>query len=81
MKVDECILYYDMAQEIGVRPYQFLFPWLSCPFQKNAIDVKMKALWSEHQAKLAAEANDKAKQKSWGKTHTSTSPVQYFNIN
>ena len=67
-----------MSKDAGERPYTYYFPYLQCPFSQNAIDVKMKLVWTQNQIKLNKESQQKAKAKSWGKA---TSGVQNFNIN
>ena len=76
-KQDEVILYYDLAQDIGCRPYVFFFPYEQNPFKQNAVDVKMKSIWTQHQVKLKKEAKQKS---TWGKG-SGNSAVQTFNIN
>lgn len=73
------MIYYDLAKDVGCRPYVFFFPYEQNPFKQNAIDVKMKSVWTEHQIKLRAEQKRKS---SWGKGKGNTNtPVQHFNIN
>ena len=60
------ITYYDIAKDLSVRPYQFIFPYLQCPFCQNAIDVRMKTIWTEYQLEL--KKKEKYRQKGWGKS-------------
>lgn len=71
---NEAVTYYDTAK--GCRPYVYIFPYIQCPFKQNAIDVAMKAAFSEHQLKIHKETERKRENKSG-----STSGVQFFQVN
>lgn len=66
-----------MAKDVGCRPYIYYFPYLLCPFSQNAIDMKIKQLWTEHQLELKKQQKRK---NTWGRGAGNTR-TQNFKIN
>ena len=76
-KQSEVILYYDLARDVKVRPYIYFFPYEQNPFKQNAVDVKMKSIWTQHQTQLKKEQDRK---NSLSKGKGSHSQSQRFNV-
>ena len=72
------VLYYDLAKDVGCRPYVYFFPYEQNPFKQNAVDVKMKSIYANHQLKLKKESDRKNSLGKGAKNHHTQS--QRFNV-
>ena len=56
---NEIIVIYDMCRDFGMSPTEYLFPGLSCPHSRLAIDRSFKMIYLEFENEIRQQEEQK----------------------